>query len=177
MTNTKPPQDAIPTVVIPETVKQYKSFPGIMPESERKNKVVRITTSYGVIEITPFSEYEKTVSNFLFLAQEGFYSGIIIHRVENGFVVQTGDPLGNGTGGPGYRFEDEPVKHEYKRGIVAMANAGPNTNGSQFFIMLADRSDLAPQYNIIGSVTKGMDVVDKLQIGDKMEKVEVIKSP
>ncbi|MDP4031050.1 MAG: peptidylprolyl isomerase, partial [Candidatus Beckwithbacteria bacterium] len=103
----------------------------------------------------------NTANNFVFLAQKGFYDKTIFHRVLSGFMIQGGDPLGNGTGGPGYKFNDEPVKGKYQRGTVAMANSGPNTNGSQFFIVHADY-DLPQNYVIFGQVTSGLDVVDKI---------------
>lgn len=103
----------------------------------------------------------NTINNFVYLAQKGFYNGTIFHRVIQGFMIQGGDPLGNGTGGPGYGFDDEPFEGEYTRGIVAMANAGPNTNGSQFFIMQSD-VPLPKDYVIFGHVTAGMDVVDAI---------------
>ncbi len=102
-----------------------------------------------------------TVNNFVTLAQKHFYDNTIFHRTIPGFMIQGGDPIGNGTGGPGYRFDDEPFTGEYTRGTVAMANAGPNTNGSQFFIMHAD-AGLPPNYVIFGKVTKGMEVVDAI---------------
>ena len=95
------------------------------------------------------------------LARQGFYDNTIFHRVIEGFMIQGGDPEGNGTGGPGYQFDDEPFSGGYTRGTVAMANSGPNTNGSQFFIMHAD-NDLPKNYVIFGKVTSGMDVVDKI---------------
>ena len=95
------------------------------------------------------------------------------HRVVPGFVIQGGDPSGNGTGGPGYRFEDEPVTRKYDKGIVAMANAGPDTNGSQFFIMLEDNPTLPPSYTIFGKVTLGQEVVDKIQVGDIIQKIVI----
>ena len=113
----------------------------------------------------------KTVSNFVYLATGGFYDGLTFHRVES-WVVQGGDPTGTGRGGPGYQFEDEKVTRQYTRGIVAMANAGPNTNGSQFFILTQD-TPLQPDYTIFGEVTKGMNVVDKIAVGDVMKKVTV----
>lgn len=102
-----------------------------------------------------------TVNNFVSLAKKGFYDNTVFHRVIKGFMIQGGDPKGDGTGGPGYRFDDEPFEGEYSRGTVAMANAGPNTNGSQFFIMHAD-FDLPKNYVIFGKVTSGMEVVDAI---------------
>ncbi|MEY4009478.1 MAG: hypothetical protein RI939_66 [Actinomycetota bacterium] len=105
-----------------------------------------------------------TVNNFVFLAGYHYYDGIIFHRIINGFVCQGGDPGGTGTGGPGYRFEDEPVKNRYQIGSLAMANAGPNTNGSQFFLISGPNGvTLPPQYNHFGQVVKGLDVVDAMQ--------------
>ena len=103
----------------------------------------------------------KTVNNFVFLAEKHFYDNTIFHRVIKGFMIQGGDPTGTGTGGPGYHFADEPFTGAYSRGTVAMANAGPNTNGSQFFIMQAD-TGLPQNYVIFGHVTSGMDVVDQI---------------
>lgn len=102
-----------------------------------------------------------TVNNFIYLVRKGFYDNTIFHRVMSGFMIQGGDPKGNGTGGPGYKFDDEPFSGGYKRGTIAMANAGANTNGSQFFIMHKDFS-LAPNYVIFGRVIEGLDVVDKI---------------
>lgn len=102
-----------------------------------------------------------TVNNFVFLAREKFYDGTSFHRIIPGFMIQGGDPQGNGTGGPGYRFEDEAFTGEYKRGTVAMANAGPDTNGSQFFIMHADYN-LSKNYVIFGEVLSGIEVVDAI---------------
>lgn len=103
----------------------------------------------------------NTVNNFVTLAKKGFYNKTIFHRVINGFMIQGGDPKGDGTGGPGYKFDDEPFTGEYTRGTIAMANAGPNTNGSQFFIMHAD-NPLPKNYVIFGKVTSGMDAVDSI---------------
>src|SRR3989337_2966922 len=114
-----------------------------------------------------------TSSNFIFLAQEKFYDGLTFHRKEEGFVIQGGDPRGDGTGGPGYAIADEPVIGDYLRGVVAMANAGPNTNGSQFFIMLKDHPELPKNYTIFGKIIEGMDVVDKIEVGDSILKLSV----
>lgn len=125
----------------------------------------RITTSCGTIDIELFAEGAPvTANNFAFLASRQFYDATIVHRVIPGFVVQMGDPTGTGTGGPGYRFDDElglAQQRGYARGSVAMANAGPDTNGSQFFICLDDVG-LPPQYAVFGQVTDGMDVVDAI---------------
>jgi peptidyl-prolyl cis-trans isomerase B (cyclophilin B) len=133
-----------------------------------------IATELGSIEIDLFTrEAPKASQNFVDLAAKGFYDDVIFHRVIPGFVAQAGDgQFGKkssldagrvGTGGPGYKFEDEPVRADYVRGAVAMANAGPNTNGSQFFICQADLSGRLPKnYTIFGQVTKGMDVVDQI---------------
>ena len=102
-----------------------------------------------------------TANNFITLAQKGFYDNTIFHRVISGFMIQGGDPKGDGTGGPGYQFNDEPITGSYTRGTLAMANAGPNTNGSQFFIMHADYS-LPKNYVIFGRVVEGLEVVDKI---------------
>jgi cyclophilin family peptidyl-prolyl cis-trans isomerase len=121
-----------------------------------------IDTSAGTMTAELFaSEAPKTVNNFVFLARDGFYDGVIFHRVISGFMIQGGDPTGTGRGGPGYRFDDEPVIRKYSRGIMAMANAGPNTNGSQFFVMHADYG-LPPNYTIFGRLTAGEEVLDKI---------------
>mgnify|MGYP001439551143 CR=1 FL=1 len=131
---------------------------------EGKRYTATLETSHGPVEIELYPEDAPvTVNNFVSLAREGFYDGTIFHRVVRGFVIQGGDPTGTGTGGPGYTFRDEPVRRDYERGIVAMANAGPNTNGSQFFIVLQDLQGRLPKlYTIFGKVTDGMDVVDRI---------------
>ena len=133
-----------------------------------------ISTELGDIELDLFTEAApKASQNFIDLAKKGFYDDVIFHRVIPGFVIQAGDgqhgkkallnPSRVGTGGPGYTFADEPVKGDYVRGSLAMANAGPNTNGSQFFICTADLTGKLPKnYTLFGQVTKGMDVVDKI---------------
>ena len=137
-----------------------------------------IETDKGTIEIAlDPSRAPKSVNNFVFLAREGFYDGLSFHRVVDDFVIQAGCPQGTGTGGPGYEFDDEPVQGEYIPGAVAMANAGPNTNGSQFFICTVDdRHKLTKSYNLFGQVTKGMDVVGQIRRGDVMRKVTVAES-
>ena len=121
-------------------------------------------TNHGAIEIELFEgEAPKTVENFRKLAGDGFYSGVIFHRVIPDFMIQGGDPTGTGSGGPGYTFEDEFNDHPVERGALAMANAGPNTNGSQFFIVTADACPwLDGKHTVFGKVTEGMDVVDTI---------------
>lgn len=121
-----------------------------------------LKTSRGDIVIALHADKTpKTVNNFVSLARSGFYNNTPFHRVIDGFMIQGGDPKGDGTGGPGYRFDDEPFEGKYTRGTVAMANAGPNTNGSQFFIMHKDYP-LPQAYVIFGQVSSGMEVVDKI---------------
>lgn len=154
-------------------IKQYKGFP-VLDSEELKGKKIGIQTNKGVIKFEIYPEATKAASNFLFLTKEGFYNGLKFHRVEPRFVIQGGDPLGNGTGGPGYSFSDEPVIGKYDKGVVAMANSGPDTNGSQFFIMLSDTPGLPPKYTIFGRVYEGMDVVGKIAVGDVMDKVSIL---
>ena len=116
----------------------------------------------------------NTVNNFVVQARDGFYDGLTFHRVVPEFVIQGGDPEGTGRGGPGYRFADEPVRGDYTLGAVAMANAGPDTNGSQFFICIDDCTrKLTPNYNLFGYVIDGIDVAQAIQVGDVMESVTV----
>lgn len=155
------------------SARQLNRFPGILHEDLLINKKAVIETDKGKIEFEIYPEATKAASNFIYLAANGFYDGLKFHRVEPGFVVQGGDPRGDGTGGPGYAFEDEPVAKPYTKGIVAMANAGPNTNGSQFFIVLEDQPSLPPRYTIFGNVLTGMEVVERIRIGDIMKRVTI----
>ena len=122
-------------------------------------------TNHGAIEVELFDEdAPKTVENFRKLASDGFYDGVIFHRVIKDFMIQGGDPTGTGTGGPGYTFEDEFNDHKVERGALAMANAGPNTNGSQFFIVTTDAAPwLDGKHTVFGKVTNGMDAVDSIE--------------
>lgn len=136
----------------------------------KKTHMITIDTNYGKIVFETYdADAPNTVKNFVTLADKGFYNGLTFHRVIKGFMIQGGDPNGNGTGGPGYQFADElnpttpSYKAGYKKGVVAMANAGPNTNGSQFFIMTADYP-LPNNYTIFGKVVSGQDVVDKIAL-------------
>jgi cyclophilin family peptidyl-prolyl cis-trans isomerase len=126
-------------------------------------------TTEGAIELELFPEdAPKTVENFLKLSRDGFYDGVIFHRVIPDFMIQGGDPTGTGTGGPGYEFEDEINEHRVVRGALAMANAGPNTNGSQFFIVTAEATPwLDGKHTVFGRVTSGMDVVDRISEVDR----------
>ena len=157
----------VPIVKVPlGGASDAKSLP---TESVKKNKhMITIETNFGTISFETFdADAPKTVENFVTLAQKGFYDDVVFHRIIKGFMIQGGDPQGTGTGGPGYKFEDElnprtpSYQAGYQKGVVAMANAGPNTNGSQFFIMLAD-TPLPHNYTIFGRVVSGQDVVDKI---------------
>lgn len=133
-----------------------------MEIDQNKEYSAVLHTTEGDVEIAFTTKQTPiTVNNFVTLAKKSFYNGTIFHRVIKGFMIQGGDPTGTGGGGPGYQFDDEPFEGEYTRGTVAMANAGPDTNGSQFFIMHAD-VPLPKDYVIFGHVTKGLDVVDKI---------------
>jgi peptidyl-prolyl cis-trans isomerase B (cyclophilin B) len=136
---------------------------------------VDVTTDRGtiVMDLDP-KLAPNTVNNFVSLARDGFYDGLTFHRVVPQFVIQGGCPEGSGRGGPGYRFADEPVKADYTVGAVAMANAGPNTNGSQFFVCIDDcTTKLDKAYNLFGYVTEGLEVTQQIQQGDVMRSVTV----
>jgi peptidyl-prolyl cis-trans isomerase B (cyclophilin B) len=146
-----------------------------------ENTVYRVTISTErgdiVMDLDPRIA-PKSVNNFVSLARDGFYDGLTFHRVEPGFVIQGGCPEGSGRGGPGYRFEDEPVQGDYVLGAVAMANAGPDTNGSQFFICTDDLVGRLPkQYNLFGQVIEGMDAVLATKKGDVMRSVTIEERP
>lgn len=143
--------------------KHYSAAPP-MTIDQNKEYTATMKTNFGDIVLQLFpKESPLAVNNFVFLARQGYYDGVIFHRVLKGFVIQSGDPTGTGGGDPGYSFADEPVKRDYIAGTLAMANAGSNTNGSQFFICLANLTGrLAKDYTIFGIVTGGMDVVLKI---------------
>jgi cyclophilin family peptidyl-prolyl cis-trans isomerase len=138
--------------------------PPAMAIDPKKGYEATIATNFGEIKVQLFPEDAPlAVNNFVFLAGQKYFDGVVFHRVVKGFVIQSGDPTGTGRGGPGYRFADEKVKKDYVEGTLAMANAGPDTNGSQFFICLANLAGRLPKnYTIFGLVTKGMDVVKKI---------------
>ena len=142
--------------------KQYDNPPGLILDPTMKYSAT-IATNVGnmTLELFP-AEAPRTVNNFVFLAREGFYDEGCFHRIISGFMIQGGCPKGDGTGGPGYRFQDEPVSRPYIKGTLAMANAGPNTNGSQFFIVHGDDVGLPPSYTIFGKLTEGEDTLNAL---------------
>jgi peptidyl-prolyl cis-trans isomerase B (cyclophilin B) len=160
--------------------KTLANFPARQGQSAFMQDIrIAITTSRGRIEGTLFaSKVPMTVANFLNLAQRGYYDGITFHRVIKDFMVQGGDPTGTGTGGPGYKFADEidrSLKHD-KPGMFSMANAGPNTNGSQFFITHVPTPWLDGKHAVFGEVTAGQEVVNAIAQGDKIQKIEILDS-
>ena len=157
------------------TEKQWDSPPEMQIDSQKTYRI-KIETNKGDLELELYPEYApKTVNNFIFLAKEGFYDGVIFHRVISDFMIQGGDPTGTGRGGPGYKFEDEfegnPLRHETK--VISMANAGPNTNGSQFFITHSPQPHLDGMHTVFGKVIEGRDIVDAIRQGDSMARVIV----
>ena len=160
----------------PSDVHVYSSAPAKQIDTS-KLYLVTMKTTKGEIDLCLQPKLApNTVNNFVVLTRNHFYDGLTFHRVVAGFVIQGGDPQGTGQGGPGYQFADEPVQGDYTPGCVAMANAGPNTNGSQFFVCTANDTQLPKQYNLFGQVTKGMDVVLKIAQGDVMTSVTVQES-
>jgi len=151
-----------------------------------KSYTATLHTDKGDIVVDLFAkDAPKTVNNFVFLAREGFYNGVTFHRVIPGFMAQGGDPTGSGSGGPGYKFEDERSSRKHIAGTLSMANAGPNTNGSQFFICFEPQPHLNGRHTIFGQVVQGMDVVQQLrerdpgrdrQPGDAISSVEIAES-
>ena len=158
----------------------FPAFDGSAPKSQKfseapemgidisKRYTATIDTSLGAVVVALDAiNAPTTVNNFVFLALHHYYDGVIFHRIINGFMCQGGDPTGTGTGGPGYKFKDEPVKQRYQVGSVAMANAGPNTNGSQFFLISGQSGvQLPPQYNHFGQIVKGLDVLEQMHSVD-----------
>lgn len=157
--------------------KQWKKPPEMQIDVKKSYKA-NIVTTRGAMELQLSPEHApKTVNNFVFLAREGFYDGVTFHRVIEDFVIQGGDPTGTGMGGPGYKFDDEckgnPLKHE--RGVISMANAGPGTNGSQFFITHSPQPHLNGKHTVFGKVITGLDVLDSIEAGDAMVEVTIIE--
>ena len=158
--------------------KQWNSPPP-MTIDPKKNYTASMDTSKGRIEIDLFTkDAPKTVNNFVFLAREGFYDGVTFHRVISNFMIQGGDPTGSGRGGPGYKFEDETRNNPNKHGTgsLSMANSGPNTNGSQFFITHGPQPHLDGKHTVFGKVTSGMDVVNAIRQGDVITSVTITES-
>ena len=159
-------------------MKEWKSAPAMQIDPKKSYKAT-IETARGnmVVELYP-QHAPKTVNNFVFLAKEGFYDGILFHRVINDFMIQGGDPTGTGRGGPGYKFEDETRGNPLKHGtaVLSMANAGPNTNGSQFFITHSPQSHLDGKHTVFGKVVEGQDVVNAIRQGDSMIKVTITEA-
>ncbi len=160
-------------------MKQYDSYPPMVIDPA-KNYKATFKTAQGDIEVDLFAaEAPKTVNNFVFLAKDGFYDGLTFHRVIPGFVSQGGCPKGDGSGGPGYRFEDEVGSsnpHRHQRGSLSMANAGPNTNGSQFFLCHGPQPHLDGRHTVFGQTTSGQEIVESLKNGDKMIQVTISES-
>jgi len=157
------------------SAKQWNSAPEMQIDPE-KSYGATMETDKGTIELELYPQHApKTVNNFVFLARNGFYDDLSFHRVIDNFMIQGGDPTGTGRGGPGYQFEDEvddnPLTHE--KGAISMANAGPNTNGSQFFITHSPQSHLDGKHTVFGKVVRGQDAVDAICQGDQMTQVSI----
>jgi peptidyl-prolyl cis-trans isomerase B (cyclophilin B) len=155
--------------------KQYSAPPAMAIDPNHKFSAT-LETSKGSIVCELFAkDAPKTVNNFVFLAREGFYDGTVFHRVIDNFMVQGGDPTASGRGGPGYRFEDETRNnpHKHQVGSLSMANAGPNTNGSQFFITHIVTDWLDGKHTVFGQVTQGQDVVNSIKQGDQLKSVTI----
>lgn len=155
--------------------KQWETPPSLTIDEDLVYQV-KLETTRGEIQLELYPEHApKTVNNFVFLVNEAFYDGITFHRVIDNFMIQGGDPTGSGMGGPGYKFEDElssnPLKHGVK--VISMANSGPNTNGSQFFITHLPQPHLDGKHTVFGKVTEGENVVDSIQQGDLINKASV----
>ncbi len=159
--------------------KQYPSAPAMQIDPEKKYSVTFETARGNIVcDLFP-KDAPNTVNNFVFLAKEGFYDGTTFHRVIPDFMVQGGDPEGTGRGGPGYKFKDELTPGKYRKhqkGSLSMANAGPNTNGSQFFITHIVTDWLDGKHTVFGQVTSGQDVVDQVKGGDVVKKVTVVEA-
>lgn len=158
------------------TAKKWSSPPDMQIDTDRTYRA-SLATGAGDLVVELYPEHApKTVNNFVFLAREGFYDDTTFHRVVPNFVIQGGDPTGTGRGGPGYQFEDElddnPLRHD-SAGVLSMANAGPNTNGSQFFITHGPQPHLDGKHTVFGKVVEGLDVVKNLQQGEKLNQVAV----
>jgi len=143
-----------------------------MPEGPKTYATIETEKGNLVLELFA-SDVPRTVNNFVTLAREGFYDGLTFHRVVPGFVVQGGCPIGDGTGGPGYRFDDEITEHTHVAGALSMANSGPNTNGSQFFITYTPQHHLDGLHSVFGQLVDGMDVMETIEQGDVMIRITI----
>jgi len=153
------------------------SAPPVMKLDTSKQYTATIKTAKGDLTLELFAaDVPLTVNNFVFLAREGFYNGTTFHRVIPGFMAQGGDPTGTGAGGPGYKFADEFTGHTHVTGALSMANAGPNTNGSQFFITYAPQPHLDGHHSVFGQLKKGMDVLKMIKNGDVIEQIAIEES-
>jgi len=158
---------------IPEKLKTY-SAPPPMTIDTSKQYTATIETEKGNLVLELFaSDVPMTVNNFVFLARDGFYDGLTFHRVVPDFVVQGGCPIGDGTGGPGYRFDDEITEHTHVAGALSMANSGSNTNGSQFFITYTPQHHLDGDHSVFGQLVEGMDVLERIEKGDVMIRITI----
>lgn len=156
-------------------MKSYSVQPEMSIDTNKKYTAT-IETEKGSLVLELFAEdVLVTVNNFVFLAREGFYDGIAFHRVIPGFMAQAGDPTGTGSGGPGYKFADEFTEYKHESGTLSMANAGPNTNGSQFFITYAPQHHLDGRHSVFGRLVKGMDVLESIKQGDTIVKIKINK--
>ncbi len=156
--------------------KTYSAPPPMTIDTSKKYTAT-IETGKGNIVLELFaSDVPKTVNNFVFLAREGFYDGTTFHRIISGFMAQGGDPTGTGRGGPGYKFADEFTEHAHVTGALSMANAGPNTNGSQFFITYAPQTHLDGKHSVFGQLTDGMDVLKAIRQGDTIVRITIEES-
>jgi peptidyl-prolyl cis-trans isomerase B (cyclophilin B) len=153
--------------------KQYSSPPEMQIDPDKSYTVI-IETEKGNLVLELFAaDVPVTVNNFVFLAREGFYDNTTFHRVIADFMAQGGDPTGTGAGGPGYTFKDEFTDHKHVTGSLSMANAGPNTNGSQFFICYAPQPHLDGHHSVFGQLTEGMDVLKQLKNGDVIKRIVI----
>jgi peptidyl-prolyl cis-trans isomerase B (cyclophilin B) len=158
---------------IPEKPKTYSSRPPMTIDTSKQYSAT-IETEKGNVVLELFAtDVPMTVNNFVFLARDGFYDGLTFHRVVPGFVVQGGCPIGDGTGGPGYQFDDEITDHTHVAGALSMANSGPNTNGSQFFITYTPQHHLDGLHSVFGQLVDGMDVLERIEQGDVMIRITI----
>jgi peptidyl-prolyl cis-trans isomerase B (cyclophilin B) len=170
--DSKPSEPSTPSESQAEQPDESDQQDGLPPMTIDVNKtyIATIETEHGIIKIELFAkDAPKTVNNFVYLARKGFYDGTTFHRVIPGFMAQGGDPTGTGTGGPGYTFEDEINQHSHATGVISMANSGPNTNGSQFFITYAPAPHLNGLHTVFGQVIEGMNVLNRITAGDVTE--------